>query len=89
MSEELFSVWQYLAGPGEPDENAYVDRVRIRVPLEEALRAVKHYTRNVTARIGVTRRVIIVDSGDYIVFEWIYGKGVVFPPKESNDQATS
>ena len=41
--------------------------------------AAKHYTTCVTAKIGITARVIITDQGDSIVFEWIFGKGVVFP----------
>lgn len=29
--------------------------------------------------LGFVKRVIITDGGDFICFEWIHGKGVVFP----------
>lgn len=69
---ERFSVCQFF-----PDGSyEYVAR---HVPVESALSAAAHYTMNVSAHAGLTERVIITDSGDCICFEWIFGKGVVFP----------
>lgn len=42
---------------------------------EEAVKVAQHYCTSVAARMGWTVRVIIVDSGDCVAFEWIYGKG--------------
>jgi len=75
MADE-FSVYQFLA------DGSY-ERVREFVSAEEALKAVRHYTTNVAVKIGITKRVIITDGGDCTCFEWIAGKGVVFPKRES------
>ena len=37
-------------------------------------------TAGAGAKLGTTQRVIIVDSEDYVTFEWKRGDGVVFPP---------
>lgn len=71
-----FSVVQFF----EDDSYEYVRRF---VSAEEAMTAVKHYTNNVATRMGLVKRVIITDGGDLCCFEWIHGKGVVFPPKET------
>lgn len=70
-----FSVVQYFVG------GSY-EYVRRYVTAEEAMKAVSHYTDSVAARIGVVPKVIITDGGDFVCFEWRYGEGVVFPPKE-------
>lgn len=44
-------------------------------------------TESVAARTGLVVRVIITDSGDYAVFDWEYGKGVVFPPPPEGAQS--
>jgi hypothetical protein len=75
MVGEVFSVYQFF-------EDGSYERVREWVSLDEALKGAKHYCTNVTAKMGITKRVIITDTGDLIVFEWEYGKGVVFPTKE-------
>lgn len=75
-----FSVYQYLVG-GE------YERVRAFVTADEAVKAARHYTDNVMARMGLTERVIITDGGDSICFEWKKGEGVVFPPREEKDNA--
>ena len=69
---EVFSVTQFF------EDDSY-ETVRKYVSLEEAIEAFKFYTTNVASRVGLTKRVIITDSGDCIGVEWIYGKGVVFP----------
>jgi hypothetical protein len=69
--EELFNVVQFF----DDDSSEYVRRA---VGAEEAVVATRHYTNSVGARLGMVRRVIITDMLDQTVFEWIYGKGIVF-----------
>ena len=69
---EVYSVWQFLEG-------GISEKVRANVNALEAVQAAYHYTHNVAATAGITKRVIIVDGGDCITFEWLQGKGVVFP----------
>lgn len=73
-TEELFSVYQFF-------RDGTHEKVREDVGAEEAVKAAHHYSRNVAAAMGMTRRVIITDSGDSTVFEWKYGEGVTFPPE--------
>jgi hypothetical protein len=75
MSEELFNVCQFF----EDDSYEYV---RTNVPAEEAVKAAHHYCNSVGAKLGMTRRVIITDMGDCTNFEWKYGEGVTYPPRE-------
>lgn len=79
MTGETFDVWQFFA------DGAGQERVRLRVPADEAVKAFKHYTTSVGARIGTTERVIIVDNGDLTCAEWVYGKGVTFPPRGTHE----
>jgi hypothetical protein len=73
-----FSVCQFF-------EDGSYEYVRRFVDAEEAVKAAKHYSTSVGARIGTTTRVIITDGGDCTAFEWIRGEGVVFPPKEQEE----
>lgn len=77
---ETFSVYQFF-----PDDT--YECVRSRVALAEAVEAAKHYTSCVSARMGLTRRVIITDSGDCIVFEWKHGSGITFPKEPAGMEA--
>jgi hypothetical protein len=52
------------------------------VSLEEATKWFKHHTTNVTAKVGITQRVIMTDGGDCIVAEWQHGKGIIWPKEE-------
>lgn len=70
-----FSVCQFF----EDDSYEYVRRY---VDIEEAVNAAKHYTSSVGAQLGFTKRVIITDGGDCINFEWQYGQGITYPPKD-------
>lgn len=79
MSENLFSVYQFLI-------DGYQERVRYLVPAMEAADAALHYTTNVAAKMGVTERVIITDTLDCIVFEWLKGKGIVYPLCETHKE---
>jgi hypothetical protein len=67
-----FSVCQFFAD----DTHEYVRRF---VSPEEALRAFDHYRASVGAKLGMTKRVIITDGGDFTAAEWQYGKGITFP----------
>lgn len=67
-----FSVCQFF----EDDSYEYVRRF---VGAAEAVTAARHYTDNVAAKMGLTKRVIITDGGDCVVFEWLAGKGVTYP----------
>jgi len=80
MSQGEFSVYQFFP-------NEQYEKVRAFVSAEEAVTAAEHYTNNVASRMGLTQRVIITDGGDNIVFEWLQGKGIVFPPDMSKEQA--
>lgn len=74
---EEYSVVQFFAD----DTSEYVRRM---VDAEEAVTAAEHYCSSVAARLGMVRRVIITDALDCCCFEWLHGKGVVFPERESN-----
>jgi DNA-binding IclR family transcriptional regulator len=39
----------------------------------------RHHMTNVCAQTGMTVRVVMTDSDDYIVAEWKYGQGIVWP----------
>jgi len=69
---EFFSVVQFF-------EDGSQEYVRTHVDADETVTAFKHYTNNVTAKAGITVRVIIVDCLDCTNAEWIFGQGVVFP----------
>lgn len=74
--EEKFDVFQFF-----PDGS--YEQVSSRVgPMEATRRALK-LTETLGAKLGTTTRIIITDSGDNINFEWKFGQGVVYPPKES------
>lgn len=80
MGENEFSVCQFF-------EDGSYEFVRHFVGAEEAVKAARHYTDNVASRMGITRRVIITDGGDYTVFEWKHGEGVTYPTPEERQAA--
>ena len=49
------------------------------VDFETACNWFKHHTTNVCANIGMTARVIMTDSDDYIILEWKHGQGITWP----------
>lgn len=77
QTEGEFSVCQFF----ENDTHEYVRRW---VNAEEAMEAFTHYTQSVGARMGMTVRVIITDGGDYTNAEWVYGKGITYPPEATS-----
>lgn len=72
MGRAEYSVYQFLKGD-------VTERVRQFVGAEEAVKAARHYSSSVGARMGICLRVIITDGGDQIVYEWINGKGITWP----------
>jgi hypothetical protein len=75
MSNGEFSVCQFF-------EDGSYEVVKQYVGAEEAVKAARHYTDNVAVKMGITKRVIITDGGDCIVFEWKAGEGVTYPTPE-------
>ena len=72
---ETFSVWYY-----SNETLGNIQECECRgVSFEEACKWFKHHTTNVTADLGFTVRVIIVDSGDCLCAEWKYGEGITWP----------
>lgn len=57
------------------------------VPLERAMTSAQHHSASVGAKLGMTKRVIITDGGDSIVYEWKFGEGIVWPTKEEIEKA--
>ena len=56
---------------------------RKSLDARSAMLMAERLTRSVGCRIGTTRRVIVTDGGDSIVFEWRHGEGVTFPPAKA------
>jgi hypothetical protein len=75
VSAAEYSVCQFF------EDDSYVYELR-RVTLERAVKNAEHLSSSVGAKLGMTKRVIITDGGDSIVYEWQYGKGLVFPTPE-------
>lgn len=76
MTEGEFSVCQFF-------QHGSYEYVRRRVGAEEAVKTAKHYTTSIGARLGTTKRVIITDGSDCTNFEWRFGEGVVYPPRDA------
>lgn len=72
---ELFSVYQFF-----PDGSH--ERVCEDVSAQEAIEAAHHYCTSVGARLGVVKRVVIIDEGDCINFEWTREDGVTYPRRQ-------
>lgn len=75
MADEHFSVYQFFT------DGTY-ERVREFVSAEEASVAAGHYCSSVAVQMGLVNRVIIVDGGDCICFEWTREHGIIFPPQK-------
>jgi len=74
MSDDEFSVCQFF----HDDTQEYVRRW---VGDKEAFKAFVHYSNSVAAKCGIVVRVILTDGGDHTNMEWIYGKGITYPPE--------
>ena len=56
--------------------------VRRWVGIEEAVKAAKHYSESVGARIGIVVKVIVTDGGDCTNLVWEFGQGLTYPTRE-------
>lgn len=66
-----FSVLWWDAQDNQHEELRFVD-------AEKAVMAAKRLCEGPASMLGIVRRVIITDGGDFINFEWIYGKGITY-----------
>lgn len=74
MTDE-FSVYQFFA------DESYEEVLRF-VNLQTAVETAKRLSESVGGRLGTTVRIIITDGGDHTNFEWQFGKGVTYPPRD-------
>lgn len=72
MDKNKFDVWQFFSGGSK-------ERVLLRGSAEEAMLKALELKRSGGAKIGTTIRIIVVDSGDLITWEWRFARGVIFP----------
>lgn len=79
VTHKEFSVYQWFM------DGSYESVTRF-VAVNDAFRVAVALSNSVGGRIGTTVRVIITDGGDCIVWEWMFGKGLVFPPPEEVTQ---
>jgi hypothetical protein len=76
-----FSVYQFFRNGDQEEVLRYVDP-------SAAVDCAKALTESIGGRIlGTTERVIITDGSDFTCFEWVFGKGVVFPTEEQCEEA--
>lgn len=80
MSEGEFSVCRFF----ENGTYEYVCRFR---SAEEAVTTAKRVCEEPAALLGIVKRVIITDALDFTNFEWKFGEGVVFPPRDGAGDA--
>lgn len=71
---ELYNVYQWF-----PDGS--YEKFMENVSAEEAVIGAFNLTRSVGGQLGTIERIIITDSLDLTNFEWVKGKGVIFPPR--------
>jgi hypothetical protein len=72
---EEFSVYLFFA-----DGSSYCERQF--VSDKEAVELAAECSRRPAAVVGLIRRIIITDGGDDTCFEWVFGQGVTFPPRD-------
>lgn len=70
-----FSVYQFFIDGSQETVHRFIT-------ARQAIMTVKGLMESIGGRIGTTQRIIITDGGDYIVWEWQFGKGIVFDAKE-------
>jgi hypothetical protein len=69
------SVYQFFA-------NGKWELVESFAEAELALRTARALAQSVSAKIGLTSRIIIMDEMGFTSFEWIKGRGLVFPTSD-------
>jgi hypothetical protein len=73
MTTGEFSVRQFFRH-GDPEDALQ------QVDAPTAVYRAKMLIDSVGGQIGNTVRVVIIDGGDCIVFDWRFGDGIIFPP---------
>ena len=71
---DLFNVFWWDRDGGQHKELSNVE-------VMPAMQACKRLTQGPASVLGIVERVIITDTGDCCVFEWIKDIGVTFPRK--------
>jgi hypothetical protein len=71
MTDE-HSVYQFFADGKWELVESFMD-------LQTAVRTATALSTSVSAKIGLTSRVIVLDAMGFTSFEWIRGRGLVFP----------
>lgn len=72
---EEFSVYVFFPDGTYHAEARYVT-------AEKAMRTAKRLIESVASKMGIARRVIVTDGGDFINFEWKNGEGITYPPED-------
>lgn len=73
--ENEFSVWIFFPDGSHIDEGRFLKD-------QDAVQLAYEVTKRPAAQAGIIKRVIITDGGDCTCFEWQFGKGVTYPPRE-------
>jgi hypothetical protein len=76
-----YSVYQVFA-----DDN--YEEVASFVTADTAVERAHDLCHSVGGTIGTTRQVMIIDGDDFVVFHWVHGLGIVFPPLPTEQEAT-
>lgn len=63
----------------DPDGN-WNDELRW-IKAQDAVQLAYSLARRPAAKMGIIREIRITDGDDHCVFQWLFGKGVVFPEK--------
>lgn len=63
----------------DPDDNYH--RELSMVDAETAVKFAMEFPNRPAGMMGIIRRVIITDGGDFTVYEWKHGEGVTYPEK--------
>ncbi|HEY7578975.1 MAG TPA: hypothetical protein VH855_15400 [Acetobacteraceae bacterium] len=69
------AVYQFFA-------NGKWELVESFADLQAAVRTARALSESVSAKMGLTSRVIIMDAMGFTSFEWIKGRGLVFPTSD-------
>jgi hypothetical protein len=70
---ERFDVWLFFRSGDR-------ERLEENLSAEQAVAAAKRFSESVGAKTGLLDEIRITDAGDNCVFQWLHGKGVIFPP---------
>lgn len=62
------------------DEDGRSIRPYLLIGLNEVMASTMQLITSPLAVTGMFHRIIITDGGDSTIFEWQYGKGIVYPP---------